>query len=250
MNFLLAPFLVSKLDWMMFIVLAVVSSVMMIFVGYKLLQMLQLSGYKLNGFFKWFKETKCSYLSRLFMLSFLSLASMLITNVLLADFFIEEILSYVSVLFYILFSSLFITNLFTAKQKTPLKYTKRMTRLVIVFFLLAGGFTWAMQYVGYKYVPYLRFGLIGITPVTLPVFVLLAYFITWPLEKLISSRYINKAKKKSLFMLDFEWALKDDIAKLVADNNMQNDVIFYIDDASADEIAEWNESLSFEPMII
>lgn len=196
MNFLLAPFLVSKLDWMMFIVLAVVSSVMMIFVGYKLLQMLQLSGYKLNGFFKWFKETKCSYLSRLFMLSFLSLASMLITNVLLADFFIEEILSYVSVLFYILFSSLFITNLFTAKQKTPLKYTKRMTRLVIVFFLLAGGFTWAMQYVGYKYVPYLRFGLIGITPVTLPVFVLLAYFITWPLEKLISSRYINKAKKK------------------------------------------------------
>ena len=61
---------------------------------------------------------------------------------------------------------------------------------------------------------------------------------------------INKVKKKSLFMLDFEWALRDDIAKLVADNNMQNDVIFYINDASADEIAEWKESLSFEPMIM
>lgn len=196
MNLILAPNLVSKLDWTMFAVLAVVSSVMMIFVGYKLLQMLQLSGYKLNGFFKWFKETKCSYLSRLFMLSFLSLAAMLITNVLLADFFVEKVLSYASVLFYILFSSLFITNLFTAKQKTPLKYTKRMTRLVIVFFLLAGGFTWAMQYVGYRFVPYLRFGLIGITPVVLPLFVLLAYFITWPIEKLIASRYIKMAKSK------------------------------------------------------
>ncbi len=61
---------------------------------------------------------------------------------------------------------------------------------------------------------------------------------------------INKTKKKSLFMLDFEWTLRNDVAKLVADNNMQNEVIFYIDDASADEIAEWKESLSFEPMIM
>ena len=196
MEFMLTSNIVSSLDWMMFIILAVVSTVMMIFVGYKLLQMLQLSGYKLNGFFKWFKETKGSYLSRLFMLSFLSLAAMLITNVLLADFFVEEILSYASVIFYILFSSLFITNLFTAKQKTPLKYTKRMTRLLVVFALLVGGFTWTVQYLGYRFVPYIRFGLIGIIPVTLPIFVILAYFITWPIEKLISNSYIKKAKKK------------------------------------------------------
>jgi len=196
MRFMLAPWFVSNLDLMMFIVLAVVSTVMMIFVGYKLLQMLQLSGYKLNGFRKWLKDTKYSYVSRLFMLSFLSLAAMLITNVLLADFFVEEILSYVSVLFYILFSALFIANLFTAKQKTPLKYTKRMTRLVIVFAILVGGFTWLVQYLGFRFVPYLRFGLIGIIPVTLPVFVVLAYLITWPLEKLISNAYIKKAKTK------------------------------------------------------
>ena len=61
MNFMLTAQLVSNLDWMMFVILAVVSTVMMIFVGYKLLQMLQLSGYKLNGFFKWFKETKFSF---------------------------------------------------------------------------------------------------------------------------------------------------------------------------------------------
>ena len=186
----------GHMDMFIFSVLAVLSTVLMIFVGYKLLQMLQLTGYKLNGYVKWFKETKYSYISRLFMLSFLSLSSMLITNVLLADFILDNIWSYLSIIFYILFCSLFITNLFTAKQKTPLKYTKRMTRLIVVFTVLIGGFTWFVQYIGYRYIPYLSFALIGIIPLTLPVFVFLAYFITYPLEKLISSSYIKKAKKK------------------------------------------------------
>ena len=186
----------GHMDMFIFSVLAVLSTVLMIFVGYKLLQMLQLTGYKLNGYVKWFKETKYSYISRLFMLSFLSLSSMLITNVLLADFILDNIWSYLSIIFYILFCSLFITNLFTAKQKTPLKYTKRMTRLIVVFTVLIGGFTWFVQYIGYRYIPYLSYALIGIIPLTLPVFVFLAYFITYPLEKLISSSYIKKAKKK------------------------------------------------------
>ena len=199
MNTILAKTMFSgKLDLYMFSVLAVLSTVLMVFVGYKLLQMLQLTGYKLKGYVKWFKETKYSYISRLFMLTFLSMSAMLITNVLLADFFaeVESILSYISVLFYVLFSSLFITNLFTAKQKTPLKYTKRMTRLVIVFTLLVGVFTWLIQYVGYRFVPYLGYGLIGIVPLTLPLFVFLAYFITLPFENLISRSYIKKAKNK------------------------------------------------------
>lgn len=186
----------SNLDLIMFSIIAILSTVLMIFVGYKLLQVLQLTGYKLNGFLKWFKETKYSYMSRLFMLTFLSLASMLMTNVLLADFFVQRIFSYVSILCYVLFCSLFITNLFSAKQKTPLKYTKRMTRLVIVFAILIAGFTWGIQYVGYMYIPYLSFGLIAIIPVTLPLFVIIAYFITYPIEKLISISYLKKARKK------------------------------------------------------
>ncbi len=186
----------SNLDLIMFSIIAILSTVLMIFVGYKLLQVLQLTGYKLNGFFKWFKETKYSYMSRLFMLTFLSLASMLMTNVLLADFFVQRIFSYVSILCYVLFCSLFITNLFSAKQKTPLKYTKRMTRLLIVFVILIAVSTWGIQYVGYMYVPYLSFGLIAIIPVTLPLFVILAYLITYPIEKIISKTYLKKARKK------------------------------------------------------
>lgn len=195
-QFMLTSVFAGKLDFSMFSILAVLSTVLMVFVGYKLLQMLQLTGYKLNGFCKWLKETKGSYVSRLFMLSFLSVSAMLITNVLLADFFTHRVLSYIGILFYILFSSMFITNLFTAKQKTPLKYTKRMTRFVVVFTILVGAATWALQYVGYRWIPYLSFGLIGVIPVMLPLFVFLAYFITWPIEKLISNSYIKKSKMK------------------------------------------------------
>lgn len=186
----------DNLDLFMFSAIAVISTVLMIFVGYRLLQILQLTNYRIHGFLKWFKETKYSYISRLFMLSFLSIASMLITNVILADFFVQPIFEYLSILFYILFCSLFITNLFSAKQKTPLKYTKRMTRLLVVFVILEGLFTWLVQYVGLKYIPYLSFSLIGIVPITLPVFVIIAFYITLPIEMLISNSYIKKAKKK------------------------------------------------------
>lgn len=186
----------SKLDIAMLSIISVVSAVLMVFVGYKLLQMLQLSGYKLKGYSSWFKETKYSYLSRLFMLTFLSTAAMLMTNVLLEEFFIVRTLEYLSIVFYLLFSSLFITNLFTAKQKTPLKYTKRMTRLVVVYTILVLVASFFVSFLGFLYVPYISFGLIGVIPLFLPIFVFLAYFINYPIEKIISNSYLKKAKRK------------------------------------------------------
>lgn len=186
----------SKLDIAMLSIIAVVSAILMVFVGYKLLQMLQLSGYKLKGYCSWFKETKYSYLSRLFMLTFLSTAAMLMTNVLLEEFFVVKTLEYLSIVFYLLFSSLFITNLFTAKQKTPLKYTKRMTRLVVVYTILVLVASFFVSFLGFLYVPYISFGLIGVIPLFLPIFVFLAYFINYPIEKIISNSYLKKAKRK------------------------------------------------------
>ncbi len=186
----------SRVDVFMLSLISIVTTILMVFVGYKLLQMLQLSGYKLRGYCRWFKETKYSYLSRLFMLTFLSTAAMLMTNVLLEEFLTIGTLEYISVVFYILFSSMFITNLFTAKQKTPLKYTKRMTRLVVCYTILIAAVTFAIGYLGLIYVPYFSFAIIGLIPVMLPLFVFAAYFITYPIEKMISNSYVNKAKKK------------------------------------------------------
>ena len=199
MNFILSFIFDSKVDYYMFTIIALLSSVLMLFVGYRLLQILQLTNYKIKAFFVWFRETKFSYFSRLFMLSFLSIASMLMTNVLLADFFVVKVLSYVSVLFYFLFCSLFITNLFTVKQKTPLVYTKRIYRLLVVYAIIVCAFTWFVGYLGKNFVPYLSFGLIGITPIFLPLFVVISFYITYPIERLIANSYISKAKKKLAF---------------------------------------------------
>lgn len=186
----------TSVDAAMISIIAVLSAVLMIFVGYKLLQMLQLTGYKFKGYNRWFIETKYSFISRLAMLSFLSVCAMLISNVLLVDFFIIRPLKYVGALFYILLCSVFILNLFTAKQKTPLKYTKRMTRLVVIYTIIVLIVSWGLAVVGYKFVPYLSYGLIGVCPIILPIIVLLSYLITYPIEKIISNSYINKAKKK------------------------------------------------------
>lgn len=198
MPFLSAFMFDNNVDLIMFSVIAVLSTVLMIFVGYRLLQMLQLTGYKLRSYLKWFKETKCSYVSRLFMLVFLSVLSMTLTNVLLEDFFVGKlhIFSYCSIIFYLLFCSMFIINLFNAKQKTPLKYTRRMKRLVVVYTIIVAAVTFVIELIGFKFLPLISFGLISVVPLFLPLCVFLAYFITYPIEKLISNSYIKRAKVK------------------------------------------------------
>lgn len=187
---------IGGLDLLVILMIAILTTMLMIFVGYKLLQMLQLTGYKIKGFSMWLKETKWSYISRLFMLSFLSIASMLITNVLLDDFFIVKIFNYSGVLFFFLFSSLFITNLFTAKQKTPLKYTKRMTRFVVCYVIVTLVVSLIVEVIGFLYIPYLSYGFIGIIPLLLLPIVFISYYIMLPLEKFISKTFIKKAKAK------------------------------------------------------
>ncbi len=60
----------------------------------------------------------------------------------------------------------------------------------------------------------------------------------------------TETKQKALLMLDFEWSIRDKVSNLVIENQISNDVVFYIDDASPDEIATWKETLPFEPMIM
>ncbi|MBQ8452104.1 MAG: UDP-N-acetylmuramoyl-tripeptide--D-alanyl-D-alanine ligase [Clostridia bacterium] len=196
-NFLLLPLgFTHVIDIYMLGLISVISTILTIFAGYKLLQVLQLTGYKINGFVRWFKETKYSYFSRLFMLSFLSVAAMLMTNVLLKDFFVIRILNYVSILFYFLFATIFVSNLYTARQKTPLVFTKRMTRFLVVYAILILIFTVLFSYIGFMFIPYLSYGFVGIIPIILPGIVFIAYYLTYPFEKLISIHYLRKAKKK------------------------------------------------------
>ncbi len=192
-----APFgFENWLTFWMVIAVSVTNAVLMTFAGYKFLQVVQLSGYKMKGYFGWIKETKGSWWGRLIMLSFLSSAALLITNVLLEDFFMYKIMTYLGLVFYLIFCIVYIVNQYSEPQKTPLKYTKRMNRLIIVYACLVFIISMLLLNLSFLHIPYFKYGAIGLIPLFVPLLVCLAYYITYPFEYLHNKSFIKKSKKK------------------------------------------------------
>lgn len=76
------------------------------------------------------------------------------------------------------------------------------------------------------------------------------------LESVFKQRRIDVLSSSSLdpeyplLMIDADWSLRDEIYNLANEHNMLSDIIFYIDDAKTDEIADWKASLPYEPMVM
>lgn len=181
------------------IAIAVLNGVLLCFASCKFLQMIQLSGYKVNGYKTWLADTHAKYMSRIAMLSFLSFACMLVSAALF-DSFLEKqsYLSYLGLIFYLYFSLTFIINVYQEPHKTPLKQTYRMDRLVACLYILCAGFTFLIYWLSVEFLPDFipAIPMIGLTPLLIPVLVLFAHFIMFPLENLNNKRYVKKAKKK------------------------------------------------------
>jgi len=184
------------LTFWMVIAVCVTNTVLMIFAGYKFLQVVQLSSYKIKGYFGWIKDTKGSWWGRLIVLSFLSSAALLITNVLLSNFFKYKIMTYLGLIFYLIFCIIYIANQYSSPQKTPLKYTNRMTRMVVVYGVLIFVLSFVLMRLSVLHIKYFQYGVIGLTPLFVPILVMLAYYITYPFEKLNNKRFVKKAKQK------------------------------------------------------
>ena len=179
------------------IALSLVNGVMLCFCGYKFLHVLQLSGYKIQGYRVWLKDTHAKYVGRIAMLSLMSLSCMLVT-VALFDSYISDksYFAYLGLVFYFAFTISFTVNMYQAPQKTPLVQTHRMTRLCIMLGLLMAGITFGLIFITTEFVPYVRFSSIAITPILLPILVPVAHGILVPFEVLNSKRYIHRTKRK------------------------------------------------------
>ena len=186
----------SWLTFWLVIVISVANAILMVFVSYRFFQALQLTGYKLSGYFAWLKENKFEDWGRLLILSFLSSAALVITNVLLDDFFIFKILTYIGLIFYAVFTICYIVNVFNVSKKTPLKYTARMKRMLIIFGLLVFVGTYFLMQLSVLSIPYFSHGIIGVTPLFVPVLVALSFLITLPFETLHNKRFVKNAKRK------------------------------------------------------
>ena len=176
------------------VVLSAVNGAIMCFLSSKFLHVIQLSGYKINGYRAWLKETKAAYVGRLTILSFLSIACILVTNALLDGY--GEYYSYVGLVFYFYFCIVFIVNVYKTPNKTPLKQTKRMNRLTFVVFLIMIAITFILIAIFGEYVVYFKFVIVALTPLFLPFVVPVCHFLCVPMELIFRQYYIIKAKKK------------------------------------------------------
>ena len=177
------------------IAISLVNAALMGFVGYKFLQIIQLSDYKMSGYFEWLKDTKAKYFGRILVLSALSIAGVMVTNAVFDAYTSNKYLSYLGLIFYFYFCYVFIKNMYDVPKKTPLKNTRRMNRLTTCVVILFAAATFMLIAVMTEYLSLLRYGIVAITPVLLPVIVVLAYYITYPLEALIKLVYKKRAKK-------------------------------------------------------
>ncbi len=178
------------------IIISLLNGFVLCLCGYKFLQIIQLTGYKLKGFFIWLKDTKAKYYIRLFMLSTISLVCLITVNVILNSFGASEYFSYIGLIFYFYLAIFFGIRLNNFEKKTPLKYTHRMDRLIAVLMILSSIVTFCILRAGYIATPVLKFSLVATTPLLLIILVPVSFYCVLPFELINNARFVNKAKKR------------------------------------------------------
>ncbi|MGN1212943.1 MAG: Mur ligase family protein [Christensenellales bacterium] len=183
-------------DLYFLIAISVLNSVVLCFLSYKFLQIIQLSSYKVDKYGTWLKDTKAKWVSRITMLSFLSFACMLVTNFLFNAFQDNKLLGYIGLIFYFTFAIMFAKKMYDIPQKTPLKLTKRMFRLYFLLFVIYLIINFSFLMLSLEYTMYLRVSVISLIPILIPIVVPLASIIIYPFELLINYIYKKACERK------------------------------------------------------
>lgn len=176
------------------LIISVINAGLMCFEGYKLMQVIQISGYHLRGYFDWLKDTRAKHIVRLAMLTLLSTMAIFVTNVIFNPY--EKYLSYLGFGFYLVFSLIFIRKIYRAPQKTPLKMTHRMNRYMILFYILSLLLSFGLVALSSLYLDVYGYGAIALTPICLPLLVPFVHWLMKPLERAISKGYIKRTKER------------------------------------------------------
>lgn len=180
------------------IFLSILNGAILAFISGKFLQVIQQAGYQMKSYYSWLRGTKYKYLSRLFTLGLLSFFCATVTNALLDVYHNNTLFSYIGLIFYAYFCGVFIFNLVKEPNKMPLVRTKRIGRNFGLLFVLYSLATFFLVALSTNYLFLIRFGIITLTPILVPFFVIIAFYIVLPFEKIINNYYILKANKKLL----------------------------------------------------
>ena len=182
-------------------VLSVVNTAIILCMSYKFLHTYQLNGYHFVRMFNWFGNTNARYFKRLLMICALSLGALLVTNIVFSGY-AHDVFTYLGLVFYFVLSILFIHYEGKIPKKKPLVFTKRIIRQYIVLGILSVAGNLALFYLNHEMMKlggvfmHMRFAIIALTPMVLPVLFVLSSLITAPLELLNNKRHTTRARRK------------------------------------------------------
>lgn len=184
-----------------YLLISFLNAVIIFFCSMKFILVLQQCNYRGKRYFKWMSHKDTPYMSRLMLLCMLALLFFCVLNMTFVSMLGNAFASYVGLCSYILFTLMYINTEKNINAKIPLKKTKRLIRLSITYFIFCFGLTFGMitlvNYVafaiGNEVFAILRFAIICLLPLSIPVVLFLAYIINEPIEYLIRKYYIVRA---------------------------------------------------------
>ena len=194
----------SSPNIIVYVVLSLLNGVMLFFASLKFILVMQQSNYKSKRYFKWLGSKETPYLARLMLLCLLGLLFFCVLCICFAPVVGNTVASYIGFIAYALFTILYINTESSVNAKVPLKRTKRIVRLSIVFMLLLSSVTFGLMvlldYIAYligtEVVGILRYCIICGLPILTPYILFIANQLVQPFENLIARYYINKSTRK------------------------------------------------------
>lgn len=176
------------------IAISVINGILLCFMGNKFLQIMQLSGYHQRGYYDWLKTSGGWYVGRLAMITILSASCMVVVDVIFKPF--SAYFAYLGMIFYTLFSVMFIWNIYCTPNRSPLKLTNRMNRSMFLLWVLCAALTFGFLILSETFIPFFRLAGVAIMPLFLPILISFVTLLLSPAEKAINHGFVRKAKRK------------------------------------------------------
>ena len=187
-----------------FFLIGFINAILTSLIAYRYFQVIQQCGYVSYEYKKWLLRRDNTHLTRLAMLSQLSLLGFLLTNMALSVFN-KWWVPYCGFILYGIFLFVYLSAEFKTKNKLPLVFTKRMVRLILTFFITTVILSVLLIFMvngialispeNYLLLNF-RYAVLCLFPVLTPFIVLLADYINSPCENANNKKYVLAATQK------------------------------------------------------
>lgn len=187
-----------------YLAVSLLNGVLLFFASLKFMLVLQQSGYKPKKYYKWLASKETPYLSRLMLLCLLGFLFFCVLAMSFSPVVGKIVSSYTGFVSYALFTLLYINTEKSVNAKVPLRKTRRLVRLAIVYILVITIVTFGLM-IGLDYFSYLlgndvvailRYSIICGMPILAPYLLAWAHAFVYPFEKLLMRYYVRLTTRR------------------------------------------------------